>query len=112
MSLPLRVFRIASAVVVLVFMFRKISRSKFDVSDTLFWLFFSAGLVVVAVFPSIAFFFSSLLGFQSASNFVFLVVIALLLYREFTMQGELVALRRKVTSLAQEAALAGKRDSD
>ena len=112
MTLPLRLFLIASAVIVLAFVFRKIAKSKFDVADSLFWLLVSAGLVLVALFPGIAFFFSSLLGFQAASNFVFLVIIALLLYRVFSMQSELVALRRKVTSLVQEIALDRKKGSE
>lgn len=111
MSLSLRLFLVASAVIVLIFVSRKIAKSKFDVSDSLFWLFISVGLVLVAIFPQIAFFFSSLLGFQSASNFVFLAVIALLLYRELSIQGELVALRRKVTSLVQEIALSNKNEN-
>ena len=48
---------------------------------------------------------ADLLGFQSASNFVFLAVIAILLWRLFRLQENVVTLRRKLTTLAQEIAL-------
>lgn len=48
---------------------------------------------------------ADLLGFQSASNFVFLAVIAILLWRLFRLQESVVALRGKLTTLVQEIAL-------
>lgn len=109
MSGELRAFLAGGAALVLLLVIRKIRRSQFDASDSLYWLGLSAGLLVVAVFPQIAYFFSGLLGFQSPSNFVFLVMIALLLAREFSLQAQLSALRRKVTALVQEVAV---RDAD
>lgn len=105
MSGVLRIFLVACAVVVFAFVARQVKRARFNAGDSLFWLLLSAGLIIVAIFPNIAYFFSGLLGFQSPSNFVFLVIIALLLAREFSQQEELVTLRRKVTSLVQEVAL-------
>lgn len=93
------------ALLMLVFVTRKLRKSQFDTADSLFWLFMSACLLVVSIFPNIAYFFSSLLGIQSPSNFIFLAVIALLLVREFSIQIELSQLRRKLTILAQEIAL-------
>lgn len=93
------------ALLTLVFVTRKLRRSQFDTADSLFWLFLSACLLAVSIFPNIAYFFSSLLGIQSPSNFIFLTVIALLLVREFSIQIELSQLRRKLTFLAQEIAL-------
>lgn len=105
MSGELRAFLAVGAALVLLLVIRKIRRSQFDAADSLYWLGLSAGLLVVAVFPQIAYFFSGLLGFQSPSNFVFLVMIALLLAREFSLQAQLAALRRKVTALVQEVAV-------
>lgn len=101
----LRAFLAICAAVVFIFVARQVKKARFGAADSLFWLLLSAGLIIVAVFPGIAYFFSRLLGFQSPSNFVFLVVIALLLAREFSQQSELVALRRKLASLVQESSL-------
>ena len=66
--------------------------------------------VVIAVFPDIAINLAYALGFMSASNFVYLVIIALLLWKAFTNSAEISRLRTKVNELAQEIALSQKDD--
>lgn len=105
MNSILRGALIICALLMLVFVTRKVRKSQFDTADSLFWLFLSGCLLIVAVFPGIAYFFSNLLGIQSPSNFVFLAVIGLLMIREFTIQAQLSQLRRKTATLAQEIAL-------
>lgn len=105
MNPVLRLALVASALVVLLFVTRKIRKAQFSTADCTFWLLMSVCLLLVAMFPGIAYFFSSLLGIQSPSNFIFLTVIALLLVREFTIQVQLSQLRSKVTRLCQEIAL-------
>ena len=70
-----------------------------------FWLGLSVLLILAAAFPQLVYVIAGLLGFQSASNFVFLAVIAILLWRLFRLQENVVTLRRKLTTLAQEIAL-------
>lgn len=101
----LRISLVVSALIVLLFVIRKLCKSQFSTMDSLFWVFLSACLLLAAVFPSAIFAASSLLGIESPSNFVFLAVIALLLIREFTIQVQLTQLRSKVTALTQEIAL-------
>lgn len=101
----LRLFLAVCSATVLVFVVRKIKRSQFGAIDSLFWLALSAGLLVVAIFPEIAYFFAGLLGIESPANFVFLVLIAVLLVREFTLQAEVTALKKKLVSLVQEMSL-------
>ena len=105
MNSILRGALIICALIMLVFVTRKVRKSQFDTADSLFWLFLSGCLLIVAIFPGIAYFFSNLLGIQSPSNFVFLAVIGLLMIREFTIQAQLSQLRRKTATLAQEIAL-------
>lgn len=109
MSVMLRVFLVICAVVVLAFVVRKIKKAQLSATGSIYWLLLSLGLVVVAVFPQIAFFFSDLLGVQSPSNFVFLAIIALLLIRQFNLQSQVTQLQTKLTALVQEIAL---RDTD
>lgn len=105
MNQVLRIALVVSALSVLLFVARKIRKAQFNTSDSLFWLFLSACLLIVAIFPGIAFFFSSVLGIQSPSNFIFLTVIALLLIREFSMQQDIARLKKSLETLAQETAL-------
>ena len=72
MNITLRVFLVASAIAVLYFVVRKIKKSKFEASDSIFWLFFIALLALLGAFPQISYGLSSILGFDSPSNFIFL----------------------------------------
>lgn len=93
------------ALLMLVFVIRKLRKAQFDTSDSLFWLLLIGCLLIVAIFPQIAYFFSDLFGIQSPSNFIFLAVIGLLTIREFTIQVQLAQLRREISTLVQESAL-------
>ena len=101
----LRIFLLIGAALLLVLVARKIKKSQFDTHDTFFWLGLSVLLIFAAAFPQLVYAVSNLLGFQSASNFVFLAVIAILLWRLFRLQENVVTLRRKLTALVQEIAL-------
>lgn len=101
----LRIFLLLGAVLLLVLVARKIKKSQFDTHDTFFWLGLSVLLILAAAFPQLVYVIADLLGFQSTSNFVFLAVIAILLWRLFRLQENVVTLRRKLTTLVQEIAL-------
>lgn len=108
MSLALRVFLLICAFFVLVFVIRKIKKSEFEIMDAIFWLLFIAVLLLLAIFPDIAYLLSNILGFDSPSNFVFLCVIAILLIRVFSLNAKVAHLRAKTNSLIQEIALREK----
>ena len=65
MSITLRIVLIIGAILVLLFVIRKIRKSKFEASDALFWLAFSAILVLIAIVPAVSYAVSDLLGFDS-----------------------------------------------
>ena len=105
MSIQFIVVLIVCALCAFAYILRKIRRSEITIADSTFWFLFAASLVLLAVFPQIAFFLSNLLQIQSPSNFVFLYVIAVLVIREFTATVELSKLRARLTSLTQREAL-------
>ena len=105
MNISLRVFLVVSAVAVLYFVVRKIKKSKFEASDSIFWLFFTAALVVLGAFPQISYGVAGVLGFDSPSNFIFLCVIAILLIRVFSLTAKVALMRMKLDALVQEVAL-------
>lgn len=105
MSLALRVFLLCSALLVLVFVVRKVKKSEFETMDAVFWLLFMLVLAILAIFPQIAYAVSGVLGFDSPSNFVFLCVIAILIMRVFMLNAKVAHLRLSLTSLIQEVAL-------
>lgn len=102
MSITLRIILIISAILVLLFVIRRIKKSKFEASDALFWLAFSAILVLIAIVPAVSYAVSDLLGFDSPSNFVFFAIIAILLYRMFSLTAKVSLLRRKVDTASRK----------
>lgn len=105
MNASLRVLLVACAVIVLIFILRKLRKSQIQVMDSIFWLLFSLSLVILAIFPEIAYALARFLGFQAPVNFVFLYVIAVLLVRDFSSTVKNAQQREKLTSLIQEIAL-------
>lgn len=105
MTVAFRILLVVGALLIFLAMMRKIRKSEVKISDSLFWFLFVVTLIVLAIFPEVAFFFSGLLGIESTANLVFLYVIAVLLVRGFISTAEISQLRSKVTALAQESAL-------
>lgn len=84
---------------------RRVRQAKVQIEDTIFWLAASAVLLILAIFPGIAFWASRLLGFVSPINFVYIVIIFLLIVKQFFMSIRLSQLDSKVRILTQRIAL-------
>ena len=105
LPLYLRELLIVAAVCALGVVGRQVKKEKLLIEDAVFWVVSAAILVIVAIFPGIAINLAYALGFMSASNFVYLVIIALLLWKVFACSSEISRLKVKVNELAQEIAL-------
>lgn len=105
MTPPFAILLMVGAIGIFALTLKKISRSEIAVADSVFWFFFALSLVVLAVFPRIAFVIADALGFQSVVNFVFLYVIAVLLIKVFYMTAEIARLRTRQAELVQGKAL-------
>lgn len=105
MSIVLRIALILGALLALSIVVRKVRKSKIRIADSVYWVCAAVLLLILAVFPRIAYFFSDLLGFLSPSNFVFLVVIALILLKLFNLACDVSRLTDKIEQLSQELAL-------
>lgn len=101
----LRALLVIGAVAALLVVGKQVKKQKILVEDAVFWVVVAVVFVVIAIFPDIAINLAYALGFMSASNFVYLVIIALLLWKAFTNSAEISRLRTKVNELAQEIAL-------
>lgn len=103
---------VAGAALTLAFVILKVRKSEIKTSDTVFWFLFVACLLLLAIFPQIAFWLSDVFDVQSPANLVFLVIVAILLIKEFTASVEIAKLRSKVTYLVQEIALMENEEED
>jgi len=106
----LRVFLVVCALLVFLFIVRRIKKAEITARDTVFWLLFAVCFILIAAVPQIVYFISSLLGIESPANLIFLLVVAALFIREFISSIEIAKLRDKVHTLTQEIALAEHKD--
>ncbi len=109
MSLTIRICLILFSVMVFVLMMRRIRKEKVLIADAVFWILLSAVLLVLSIFPQIIIFAAGLLGFQSTTHLVFLLMIFVLLIKMFMMSLRLSQTDCKLRSTVQALALAQKR---
>lgn len=105
MSWMLRACLIVASVLTMVMIMHKIRRAKAQIEDSIFWVLFSLILIVFSVFPGVAYWMSDLVGTQSPSNFIFTLVIFLLLVKVFSMSVRISQLEAKLRELVQRIAL-------
>ena len=105
MNRGLLIALIVGCVVTAIFVVRKIKKSQFKIGDTLYWLFFCLFLLLMSIFPKSIFFISDFIGFESASNFIFVVIIFLLLVKIFLLDARVAKVEDKLTKLAQKYAI-------
>ena len=101
----LRVCLILGAFVTAGYVLRRVRQARVQIEDTIYWLALSAVLLLVAVFPGIAYWVSDLLGFVSPINCVFLVIIFLLLARQFVLSIRVSQLDSRLRILTERIAL-------
>ena len=105
MTVTLRIFLIIASLLTVIWILRKIRKMKFKMEDAIFWLIFSALIIILAIFPEISYWLSKILGIESPANLVFLFVICLLLEKIFTLSIITSQLEEKVSILSAEVAL-------
>ena len=101
----IRVCLIVGSLITAAYVLRRVRHAKVQIEDTIFWLLFSAALLVLAFFPGIAYWASNLLGFQSPINFVYVVIIFLLLAKLFLLSIRVSKLDSRLRILTEQVAL-------
>ena len=104
MSLSLRLILIGGAALIIATILNYIRKKRILMSDSTGWVCIAVFLLLIAIFPNIVTSISSLLGFQSPANFVFLVVTGLLTIKTFRDSARMSLMRHKIEELAQELA--------
>ncbi len=104
MAFVLRIVLIVISILVLVYVLNKIRKSKLNIPDSIFWIVFAILLLLLSVFPQIAFFFAGLLGIESPFNFILLFVVGLFIIKMFLMTIKISELTEKNKAMAQKIA--------
>lgn len=108
MSLMLRIILIAASFLLVLFVLRKIHKAKLSIDDAIYWIISAVVLFLISLFPQLVMWVSDFIGFQSPSNFVFLVIIFLIIIKLFTITIELSSEKRRLNQLIQTLALKDK----
>lgn len=85
MSNMLRVVLMLSALITVVWILRKIYKCKVKLKDAIFWFCMALILAVLGIIPEIAYWCARVIGVQAPVNFIFLLIIALLIDKIFTL---------------------------
>ncbi len=105
MSVALRIVLIIVSLVVVLFVLRKIRKAQLNIDDSIYWILFSAFLLLLSLFPQIAIYAAKLLGIDSPANFVFLVMVFTVLMKLFYVSIDLSVQKHRLNHLVQNLAL-------
>ena len=108
MSEELRILLLIAGSVTAVWILHRISKSKVKMEDAIFWFCFAAVLLLFGFFPEFSFGISDLLGFQAPVNCVYVIIIALLVEKLFTVSIKISQLEEKIEILSAEIAIRSK----
>ena len=112
MTLVLRILLLIGALFAMGIVINSVRKSKIRISDSVYWVVSAGILVLFALIPQLAYFFSGLFGFISPANFVLLLVIVMILIRLFHQSCAISKLTYKVEQLSSELALRDKDTRD
>ena len=112
MTLVLRILLLIGALFAMGIVINSVRKSKIRISDSVYWVVSAGILVLFALIPQLAYFFSGLFGFMSPANCVLLLVIIMILIRLFHQSCAISKLTYKVEQLSSELALRDKDTRD
>jgi len=103
--ITIRILLILGSLATLIFVLRRIRHAKMQIEDTIFWIFFSALLLFMSIFPQVLYWASNLLGFMSPINLVYVSIIFVLLLHQFSLTQRISQMDVKLRTLTQRVAL-------
>lgn len=107
-----RIILVIVSLLTMAFMLRKIREAKVQIEAVMFWALVALILVVFSLFPAVADACARILGIYSTPNFLFLLMIFLLLVKVFSLTLQVSQLESKQKELVQKIALAGKEQEE
>ena len=105
MTTSLRILLIVISFFTMISIVSRTRKSKLKISYAMFWIVFSTVLMLISIFPSIIYFFSSLIGIQSPANLVYLIVIFILIIDNFYITIKLSHTEDMIQNLTEELAI-------
>lgn len=94
-----------AAIVFLAIIIVSLAKSKLSIQSSIAWLLLPIAFIIIAIFPTPLEAFAKWLGFETLSNFIFLVLIALLILICFFLSLSNSKQQNQIVKLSQEIAL-------
>ena len=104
-SIQVRVLLVVFSIITAYGIFKKIRKSACKIADALFWVGMSVLLIVMGCLPKLPILLAEILGIESPVNFVYLIIIFLLLVKMFDLSVKLSLLTYKFEKLASHVAI-------
>ena len=98
----LRVILIIATLFVLAYMIYSSYKQKMEVRYAILWITWALFILILAIFPGIARALASSLGIAVTSNFIFLVMIALLFLFNYYLYLRMSKMKQDITNLNYE----------
>ncbi|RGI32269.1 DUF2304 domain-containing protein [Melissococcus sp. OM08-11BH] len=89
----------------LFFVIRSIRKSTFSLEYSLLWLTVAIIMVVFAIFPKLPEYLSSLLGFETMSNFILVMAVLFSLLQLISMTKQITKQSNQIKKLIQEVSI-------
>lgn len=110
MSLTLQILLIIFAVLFFIILVKNVKKGKLRTDYALAWILWSIALIILSVFPQIAFFAARIIGVISTANMVFAAIIFMLIILVYVLFNKVSMLEEKQKNLIQEIAILKKKN--
>ena len=102
MSLTLQILLIIFTVLFFIILVKNVKKGKLRTDYALAWILCSIALIILSIFPQIAFFVARLIGVISTANIVFAAIIFMLIILVYVLFNKVSMLEEKQKNLIQE----------
>ena len=110
MSLTLQILLIIFTVLFFIILVKNVKKGKLRTDYALAWILCSIALIILSIFPQIAFFVARLIGVISTANIVFAAIIFMLIILVYVLFNKVSMLEEKQKNLIQEVAILKKKN--
>lgn len=94
-----------AAFILLLIIIISLKRNSMSIKNSVIWLLLPVIFIIIAIFPNPFFDFANWLGFETLANFIFVVIIALLIILCFSLTLTISHQQTQITKLIQELSI-------
>ena len=109
MNSNLKIFLLVLVLFNLILIVKTLKARRISIKYGVFWIVLLVLLMISGLVPNVYIFISNILGFESASNMIFLLGFFFLFYLNFILITNISILNDKVKSLIQEISILKER---